>query len=58
MEENPLTLIENARAKNNVNWMALLRLSVELNPNISKPIIFEILRLDTEISNLTKKLVS
>jgi len=57
-EESPLTQIENARSKNNVNWMALLRLSVEHHPNIAKPIISEILRLDTEISNLTKRLVS
>lgn len=56
-EEDPLTQIENARAKNNINWMALLRLSVEHNPNIAKPIISEILRLDREISNLTEKLV-
>lgn len=57
-EESPLTQIENARSKNNVNWMALLRLSIEQHPSIAKPIVAEILRLDTEISNLTKKLVS
>jgi UDP-4-amino-4,6-dideoxy-N-acetyl-beta-L-altrosamine N-acetyltransferase len=57
-EDSPLTQIENARSKNNVNWMALLRLSIEQHPNIAKPIVAEILRLDTEISNLTKKLVS
>ncbi len=57
-EESPLTQIENARSKNNVNWMALLRLSIEQHPTIAKPIVAEILRLDTEISNLTKKLVS
>jgi len=58
IEDNPLTQIENARAKNNVNWMALLRLTIEQHPDIAKPIVSEILRLDTEISNLTKKLVS
>lgn len=57
-EESPLTQIENARSKNNVNWMALLRLSIEQHPDIAKPIVAEILRLDTDISNLTKKLVS
>jgi hypothetical protein len=56
-QESPLNQIERARAKNNVNWMALLRLSLEQNPSIAKPIVSEILRLDTEISNLTKKLV-
>jgi UDP-4-amino-4,6-dideoxy-N-acetyl-beta-L-altrosamine N-acetyltransferase len=57
-EESPLTKIENARSKNNVNWMALLRLSIEQHPNIAKPIVAEILRIDTEISNLTKQLIS
>ena len=56
-QESPLNQIERARAKNNVNWMALLRLSLEQNPSIAMPIVSEILRLDTEISNLTKKLV-
>ena len=56
-EESPLTQIENARSKNNINWMALLRLSIEQHPTIAKPIIADILRLDPEISNLTKKLV-
>lgn len=58
VEDSPLTQIERARARNNVNWMALLRLSIEQHPDIAKPIVSEILRLDTEISNLTKKLVS
>lgn len=56
-DESLLTLIQKARAKNNVNWMALLRLSMEHHPHIAKPIISEILRLDMEISQLTKKLV-
>ena len=56
-EDGPLTQIERARARNNVNWMALLRLSVERHPDIAKPIVSEILRLDTEISDLTRKLV-
>lgn len=54
----PLAEIEKARAKNNVNWMALLRLSIEQHPSIAKPIVAEILKLDIQISNLTKKLVT
>jgi len=50
--------IQSARAKNNVNWMNLLRLSVEKNPNQSLPIIEEIMRLDKEINELTGKLVN
>lgn len=57
ISESPLALIEQARAKNNINWMALLRLSIEQRPEIAKPIISEILKLDTEISDLTKKLI-
>jgi len=38
--------------------MALLQLSIEQNSSIAKPIINEIFLLDTEISKLTKKLIS
>ena len=57
-EDSPLTQIEKARARNNVNWMALLRLSLEQQPDLARPIVADILRLDTEISQLTKKLVT
>lgn len=56
--DDTLSLIEQTRSKNNVNWMALLRICVEKDPEVSKPIINEILRLDREISDLTAKLVS
>jgi len=55
--DDTLSLIEQTRSKNNVNWMALLRICVEKDPDVSKPIIQEILRLDREISDLTAKLV-
>ena len=55
--DETLSLIEQTRAKNNVNWMALLRICVEKDPETSKPIIQEILNLDREISDLTAKLV-
>ncbi len=50
--------IQKARARNNVNWMALLRLSVEKHPHLSKPIIAEIMKIDAEINELTQGLVS
>jgi UDP-4-amino-4,6-dideoxy-N-acetyl-beta-L-altrosamine N-acetyltransferase len=55
--DDTLSLIEKTRSKNNVNWMALLRICVEKDPDVSKPIIQEILRLDRSISDLTAKLV-
>lgn len=55
--DETLSLIEKTRSKNNVNWMALLRICVEKDPATSKPIIQEILNLDREISDLTAKLV-
>ena len=56
-DDDTLSMIQQARAKNNVNWMALLRICVEKDPEISKKIIKEILCLDREISDLTAKLV-
>ena len=56
-KDDILSLIEKTRSKNNVNWMALLRICVEKDPEISKPIIKQILTLDREISDLTAKLV-
>lgn len=58
ISQSVIDRIQAARAKNNVNWMNLLRLSVEKNPNQSLPIIEEIMRLDGEINDLTKKLVN
>ncbi|MFZ1813416.1 MAG: UDP-4-amino-4,6-dideoxy-N-acetyl-beta-L-altrosamine N-acetyltransferase [Rhizobiaceae bacterium] len=49
--------IQAARSKNNVNWMNLLRLSVERSPDQSLPIIREIMSMDAEINALTKRLV-
>jgi len=49
--------IREARAKNNINWMALLQLSMEHHPQVAQPIISEILKLDREISNLATKLL-
>ena len=48
--------IEKVRAKNNKNWMDLLRLSFESNPNETLKIISEILKKDEKLIKLAKKL--
>ena len=58
-EPNQLTLvdqIEAARAKNNLNWMNLLRVAVEKSPVEAKQLIGEIRKLDQQISELTARL--
>lgn len=54
---NPIDLIEVARAKNNLNWMSVLRIALEKSPNISKLIVSEIKQIDQEISRLTEQLI-
>lgn len=53
---NPIDQIEAARARNNLNWMSILRLALEKSPETAKPIISEIKRIDREISDLTEKI--
>jgi UDP-4-amino-4,6-dideoxy-N-acetyl-beta-L-altrosamine N-acetyltransferase len=53
---HPIDQIEAARAKNNLNWMSILRLALEKSPDTAKPIVSEIRRLDREISALTEQL--
>jgi len=48
--------IEKTRSKNNKNWMDLLRLSFESNPNETLKIISEILKKDEKLIKLAKKL--
>lgn len=55
-DSNPIDEIQSARAKNNLNWMSILRLALEKSPKTATPIIADIKRLDREISNLTDKL--
>jgi UDP-4-amino-4,6-dideoxy-N-acetyl-beta-L-altrosamine N-acetyltransferase len=52
----PLDLIEFARAKNNINWMSILRLALEKSPITAGSIVNEIKALDIEISALTEEL--
>ena len=48
--------IEKIRSKNNKNWMDLLRLSLELDFNKTSNILNKILKDDTRISKLAKKI--
>lgn len=54
---HPIDQIEQARAKNNLNWMSILRLSLEKSPETAQLIVDDIRRLDREISSLTDKLM-
>lgn len=53
---DPIDQIEAARARNNLNWMSILRLALEQAPDTAKPIVAEIKRTDREIAALTDKL--
>jgi UDP-4-amino-4,6-dideoxy-N-acetyl-beta-L-altrosamine N-acetyltransferase len=55
--KNVLDQIEAARAKNNLNWMSILRIALEKSPENAKAVVGEIKKLDQEISALTQKLV-
>ena len=48
--------IEKIRSKNNKNWMDLLRLSLELDFNKTSSILNKILKDDSRISKLAKKI--
>jgi len=54
----PIDKIEAARARNNLNWMSILRLAMEVSPDAALPIVDEIKRIDREISSLTDQLTS
>ena len=55
--QDPIDLIQGARAKNNLNWMSILRLALEKAPETATPIVGEIRRIDREISTLTDVLL-
>ena len=48
--------ISKARKKNNKNWMNLLKIAFESDPNNTKKIMRNINSQDKKISNLVKKL--
>lgn len=58
VKRHPLDEIEAARAKNNLNWMGLLRIALEKSPENAKAIVTEIKKIDQQISELTEKLIS
>jgi len=53
---HPIDEIEAARAKNNLNWMSILRLALEQSPETARPILAEIKRIDREIAALADEL--
>ena len=48
--------IQKIRAKNNKNWMDLLKLSLKLDPKTTSKILSEIYEFDQQISKLAKKI--
>ena len=48
--------IQEVRSKNNVNWMDLLRLAFEINPDKARKIMIKIDNHDNKISRLIKEL--
>lgn len=54
---HPIDEIESARAKNNLNWMNILRLVLELSPEHGRTLVADIRKIDKEISALTDKLL-
>lgn len=48
--------IEKIRSKNNTNWMDLVRLSFNLDPDKAAEILSKIYQEDKKISDLAKKL--
>ena len=48
--------ISNARKRNNLNWMKLLKLAIEDAPKRSKAILNQINKQDKKISELVNKL--
>tara|TARA_B100000029_G_C17015538_1_gene756574 strand:+ start:11 stop:214 length:204 start_codon:yes stop_codon:yes gene_type:complete len=52
-----ISQIENVRARNNRNWMDLLKLSFKYNPREAKKILREIFREDKKVNKLIKSLV-
>ena len=49
--------IENARTKNNFNWMEILRLAIKSSPDEAIKILKKINTSDEKISKLLKKII-
>ena len=50
--------VQKIRARNNVNWMNILRLAFKKSPKQAAKIMAKIYRDDHSISNLVKKLTN
>ncbi len=48
--------IEKARARNNINWMDILRLAIKNSPDKAMTLLKKINKKDKDISNLFSKL--
>lgn len=60
MKRDPMSIIdeiEAVRARNNANWMDLLRLAYRHAPDEAGAIVREILVMDEQVSQLGKELV-
>lgn len=53
---NLITKIQKIRSKNNKNWMDLLKLSLQLDFKRTSKILKEIVKDDSEISKIAKKI--
>lgn len=56
IDVDPIDQIEEARSKNNLNWMSILRLALEKAPSTAGPIVNEIKKIDRKISELSDEL--
>jgi len=56
--KDPIDQIEAARARNNLNWMSILRMAIEKCPDAAIPIVSDIKEIDREISDLTQELLT
>ncbi len=56
-DRHPLDEIESARARNNLNWMSILRLVLDLAPEQGALLVSDIRKIDKEIGELTDKLI-
>ena len=51
-----LNQIENTRAKNNINWMSILRIAMNNSPKETVAVLKKINQSDDKISKLLKKI--
>lgn len=56
-QQSPIDRIETARARNNLNWMNILRIALDRSPEFAGQLIAEIKTIDQEISGLTQTLI-